>query len=173
RLRDQRDHGALHTRARERVLQRLLDHVAHPAGGPRYQHAKRQRLDLIGGDLVARQLIADLRAVPVDQDDVPSRRGEIHDRDETRARMPELIADRLPLTGGSDGVSLEGSNDEPTNSPGSRSRGGSGADGRQRWSSGPRDLIAPANTPTSRLGASKPVSNVIPVHTAPSGAPSR
>ena len=110
-LRDQRDDRTLHTRARERVLQRLLDHVTHPAGRSRDQHPERQWLDLIGGDLVTRQLVTDLRPVAMDEDDVPSRGREVDDRDETRARMPELIADRRPLTGRGDGVSSEGDND--------------------------------------------------------------
>jgi hypothetical protein len=46
-------------------LQRLLDHVPHPARGRRDQHAQRQRLDLVGGDLVAREVVAHLRAVAV------------------------------------------------------------------------------------------------------------
>ena len=45
RLRDHRDHVARHPCRRERVLQRLLEHVADPAGGLRHQHAERQRLD--------------------------------------------------------------------------------------------------------------------------------
>ena len=111
RLRDQRDDGPLHARAGERVLQRLLDHVSHPSGGSRDQDSERQWLDLIAGDFVARQLVADLRSVAVDQHDVPSRCRELHDRDEARARMPKLIADRRPLTGRSDGISSEGDND--------------------------------------------------------------
>ena len=115
-LRDQRDDGSPYASASERILQRLLDHVSHPPCCSGDQHPEGQRLDLICRDLVARQFVADLRSVAMDEHDVPPRRREVHDGHETRARMAELIADRRPLTGWRDGVSSERDND--------RSRGG-------------------------------------------------
>jgi len=111
RLRNHRDDGTLHAGARQRVLQRLLNHVAHPSRRARDQHAKRKGLDLIAGDLVARQLVADLRSISMNQDDVPRCGREVHDRRETRPRVVELIADRRPLAGWRDGVSSEGDDD--------------------------------------------------------------
>ena len=113
RLRDHGDHGALDAGALERVLERLLNHVSHPAGGARDQHPQGQGLDLVGGNLVACQLVAHLRAVAVHEDDVPPGRREIHDRRETRARVTELIADRRPLTRRRDGVASERDDNRP------------------------------------------------------------
>jgi len=110
-LRDQRDDGALDPRARQRILQRLLDHVAHPARGRRDQHAERQRLDLAGGDLVARQLVAHLGAVAVHEGDVPPRARQLDDGGEALARMPELIGDGRPLALRGDGIAAQRDDD--------------------------------------------------------------
>jgi hypothetical protein len=66
---------------------------------------------LIARDLVARELIAYLGSVAMDEDDVPPRRGEIHNGSETRTSMTKLIADRRPLTWGSDRVPSERDDD--------------------------------------------------------------
>ena len=83
-----------HPRRRERVLQRLLEHVADPAGRLRDQDAERQRLDHAPGDLVAHQLVADLRPVAVHDDDAPALARQLDDRRHALARMAELVGDR-------------------------------------------------------------------------------
>ncbi len=98
-LGDQRDHGAIHRGARQRVLERLLDHVPHPPRRRGDQDAERQRLDLFGRQLIARQVIAHLRAVAVHQDDAPAPARQIHDRRQALARMAELVRNGRALVG--------------------------------------------------------------------------
>ena len=111
RLRDHRDDRALDMGPRQRVLQRLLDHVAHPARGGGHQDTKRQRLHLIGGELVARQVVTDLGPVAVDQRDVPPGAGQVHDGGEALARVAELIGDGGPFPRRGDGVAAERDDD--------------------------------------------------------------
>ena len=107
RLGNERDHLARDAGTGERVLQRLLDHVAHPAGCSGHEDAQRQRLHLVGGDFVAGQLVSHLRAVAVDQGDAPPLTRQIHDRGEARPRVAELVRDRGPLLRRGDGVAAE------------------------------------------------------------------
>jgi len=110
-LGDQRDDLACDPGPRERVLQRLLDHIAHPAGGRGDEHAQGQRLDLVGRDFVPGQLVSHLRAVAVDQRDVPSLTRQVHDRRQARPRVAELIGDGGPLPRRGHGVTAERDDD--------------------------------------------------------------
>jgi len=110
-LRDQRDHLPRDAGARQRVLQRLLDHVTHPPRRPGHQDAERQRLHLVGRDLVARQLVAHLGPVSVNQRDPPAVPGQVHDRRQALARMAELIRDRGALARWRDGVPTQRDDD--------------------------------------------------------------
>ena len=107
RLGDQRDDFPFHTRAGERVLERLLDHVAHPARGRRHEHAERQRLDPVAREFVAGQLVAHLWTVAVHEHDAPPGARQLDDRREALARVAELVADRRALACGRHGVAAE------------------------------------------------------------------
>ena len=63
---------ARHAGALQSVLKRLLDHVADPSGGRGDQHAERKHRPVREGQLVTQQLVADLRAVAVDDGDAPA-----------------------------------------------------------------------------------------------------
>ena len=95
------------TRARERVLEGLLDHVAHPAGGTGDENPEGQRLELVAGQLVPRELVADLRPVAVDQRDVPAGARQLDDRGQALTRVPELVGDRGTLPRRRDRVAPE------------------------------------------------------------------
>src|SRR4029079_6091280 len=70
-LRDQRDDLASRSRTTQRVLDRLLDHVADPAGRSRDEHPEWKRARLGPRDLVADELVTDLWAIAMDHADVP------------------------------------------------------------------------------------------------------
>jgi hypothetical protein len=86
-------HIARTARFPQSVLERLLQHVADPAGGTGDENAKRKRRDFAPRLFVANELVSDLRSVPVDDHDAPSVESKIHDRSETRSAVAELIAD--------------------------------------------------------------------------------
>ena len=111
RLGDEGDHLTRHRGARQRVLKRLLDHVAHPARRRRHEHAERQRFHLVGGDLGAGQLVSHLGTVAVHQDDAPTVAGQVHDRGKAGARVAELIRDRGPFARRRDGVPAKSDDD--------------------------------------------------------------
>jgi len=113
RLRNERDDLPLDAYTGEGVLKRLLDHVAHPPRRRRDQHAQRQRLHLVGGELVARQLVAHLRAVAVHQGDRPPLARQVHDRRQALARVPELVRDGGPLPRRCDCVPAHRHDDRP------------------------------------------------------------
>ena len=94
RLGDDGDDFALHSGRGEGVLQGLLEHVPDPARRLRHQHSQRQRLRHLPGRLVPQQLVADLGTVAVHDDNPPSLPGQLYDRRDTLARMPELIGYR-------------------------------------------------------------------------------
>ena len=91
RLGDDGDDFALHSGRGERVLEGLLEHVPDPARRLGDQDSQRQRLHHLPSRLVPQQLIADLRTVAVHDDDPPSLPGQLYDRRDTLARMPELV----------------------------------------------------------------------------------
>ena len=106
-LRDHRRDLAIASRAAERVLERLLDHVADPSGRRRHEHAERQRRDFRAGELVAHELIAHLRSVAVHETQIPAIEREIDDRAEALARVRELVADRAVNAGGRERIAAE------------------------------------------------------------------
>jgi len=111
RLGHERNHLARHARAGERILERLLDHVAHPAGGCRHEDAEGKRLNLVRRDLVPRELVAHLRPVAVHQGDGPPGAREVHDRRQAFARVTELVRDRGPLSRRRDRVAAQRDDD--------------------------------------------------------------
>src|SRR5690606_8625185 len=72
---------------------RLLDHVADPAGGRGDENAERQGRSPRAGQLVAQQLISDLRPVAMHDRDVPARGCELDDGAEALAGVRELLVD--------------------------------------------------------------------------------
>ena len=100
-------HAPRTVRAAQRVLERLLDHVADPAGGRGDEHAEWQRTRLVARDFVPHQLVADLRTVAVDDAHAPSGERQLDDRAEALARMAELIVDRRPFAGRRERVAAE------------------------------------------------------------------
>src|SRR2546425_314138 len=64
-----------------------------------------------GRDLVARQLVAHLGPVSVNQRDPPAVPGQVHDRRQALARMAELIRDRGALARWRDGVPTQRDDD--------------------------------------------------------------
>ena len=103
-LRDQRDDLARRARAAQRILDRLLDHVADPSRRCGDEHAERERARLRARELVADQLVADLRSVAVHDADVPAVQREVDDRTEALARVAELVVDRALLASRREGV---------------------------------------------------------------------
>src|SRR5215831_15438753 len=79
-LGDDRRHASIAVVAAQRILDRLLDHVADPAGRGGDQDAERQRRGLASSNLVSHELIADLRAVAMHDADAPAGKREIDDR---------------------------------------------------------------------------------------------
>src|SRR5205085_7660790 len=64
-LRDDRRDASWAAGADQRVLQRLLNHIADPTGSRRHQNAQRKRACLTPSNLVAHAPIADLRTVAI------------------------------------------------------------------------------------------------------------
>ena len=93
--------------AHQRVLQRLLDHVADPAGRRRDEHAERQRTRFLARRLVAHQLVADLRSVAVHDAHVPAVVNQLDDRGEAFARVAKLIVDGRRLAGRRERIAAE------------------------------------------------------------------
>ena len=91
----------------QRVLQRLLNHVADPPGGRGHEHAQWQRARLVARDFVSNQLVANLWTVAVDDAHAPSGERELDDRPEALTRMAELVVDRRPFTGRRERVAAE------------------------------------------------------------------
>src|SRR5207253_2669883 len=73
----------------------------------RDEHPERQRARFLARGLVAHELIAHLRSIPMDDAHAPSGKRQLDDRAEARARMPELIVDRGALAGRSEGIASE------------------------------------------------------------------
>jgi hypothetical protein len=92
-LRDQGGDDPADAGALQRVLERLLDHVADPPRGGRDQHAQRQRGQLGARPLVAQQLVADLRAVAMHDHDPPAAARQLHHRGQALPRVGELLMD--------------------------------------------------------------------------------
>ena len=107
-MRDDRCDVAIAPGEAKRVLERLLDHVADPPGGRGDEHAEWKRRDLRARELVAHELIANLRTVAVHQTEIPSVEREIHDCTEALSRVRELIADRAVLARGRQRVAAQG-----------------------------------------------------------------
>ena len=106
-LRDDRRDFAIAPGASQRVLERLLDHVADPSSRRSHEHAEWQWRDLRARELVAHELVAHLRAVAVHEAQVPSIEGEIDDGAKARTRVRELVADRAVLAGRRECVAAE------------------------------------------------------------------
>src|SRR5690349_23643617 len=81
---DSRD-VARHAGTSERVVDRLLYHVPNPPRGRGNEDAKRQRRRVVAPDLVANELVTDLRPVAVHDTDIPARAHEVDDRTEAGA----------------------------------------------------------------------------------------
>ena len=81
----------------QRILERLLEHVADPAGGARDKDSQWERRDFAACLLVPHQLVANLRAVAVHEQRSPAVERQIDDRSEAFARMSKLIGDGRPL----------------------------------------------------------------------------
>ena len=87
-LRDQRDDLARRAGAAQRILDRLLDHVADPSRRRGDEHAEWKRARLRACDLVADQLVADLWSVAVHHDQLST------DADAMRRRRVRFCGDR-------------------------------------------------------------------------------
>ena len=98
-LGDHRHDVPSHASARQRVLERLLDHVADPPGRGGHEHSERQRRQPVSRAFVSHQLVADLRAVAVDHRDLPALFGQLDDGCEALARPRELIVNVTALAG--------------------------------------------------------------------------
>src|ERR1043165_2061471 len=78
-LRHDRRNASRRLESTQRILERLLDHVADPSGRRSDEHAERHRWRIVPRELVADELIANLRSVAVDDAHVPSVEREIDD----------------------------------------------------------------------------------------------
>jgi hypothetical protein len=91
------DDAAIAPGPAQRILNGLLDHVSNPAGGACDENAKRQWRHFAPRNFVSHQLITNLWTIAVDDADVPSLVGEIHNRRKTFTGVAELIGDRGSL----------------------------------------------------------------------------
>src|SRR5688572_20371456 len=98
-LRDDRRDASGAPGLSQRVLERLLDHVADPPGGRGDEHTEWKRSCLLSRDLVSHELFADLRTVAMHDADAPPRKGELHDWAEARTCVAELIVNSGPFAG--------------------------------------------------------------------------
>ena len=91
----------------KRVVERLLNHVADPSRRSCHENPEWQRLHMSARNLVANELVADLRSVSVDDAEIPAITRKIDDRREAFTRVAELIGDRRSLAGRRESVSSE------------------------------------------------------------------
>ncbi len=106
-LRDDRGDVARRAHAAQRILQRLLNHVSDPAGRSGHEHAERKWSGLATRDLVANQLVPDLRSVAVHHTHVPAVVREIHDGTKALTRVTELIVNGASFAGRSEGIAAQ------------------------------------------------------------------
>src|ERR1041385_5327626 len=96
-LRDDGRHTGENSGPFQRILQRLLNHVADPSRRGRHEYAERQGTRLLTSGFVANQLVTLLRPVAVHDAHVPPVEGELDDRTEALTRVSKLIVDRRAL----------------------------------------------------------------------------
>jgi hypothetical protein len=80
------------------VLQRLLEHVSDPPCGFGNKHSEWEWRHFAPRFFISHELVADLRAIAMHDDDAPSIEHEVNDWPETGPRVSELVRNGRTLT---------------------------------------------------------------------------
>jgi hypothetical protein len=90
-LRENRDDVSGVAGFAQRVLERLLQHVAYPTRSAGHQHSKRQWRDLASRFLVPHKLVPHLWSIAVNYNNSPAVENEIDNWPKALSRVSELI----------------------------------------------------------------------------------